>query len=735
MDSQQNMDFAHIALMLGYITTDHISEYWENSQKGQKKTMAEWLLARQYIDNEQQLAVYKMMRQQSDLKDPEKNNQTVTLAHSFVGRYQLLEQIGKGGSGRVYKSYDCNLGRLVALKALISLAPGEVQRFLREAKTIAQLHHPNIIAIHDVGEEKGTVFFVMDFVAGGSLEDRLRQKLPSLSQVVDIMSKLADAMQCAHKQGIIHRDLKPSNILLESNLEPKISDFGLAKWIDQLKSQSGSGVVMGTPQYMPPEQAEARSEEVDAQSDVYSLGAIMYEMIGGRPPFCEGNSLNILYQVANDKPKPLSQLRANVPRELEEICNKAMEKQKKRRYLTAQEMLDDLRAVVLSKAGKSATARHSFAGRKKSVPAWAIAGAVSLFLALTALFFLGDNKNDRKAGRPDNEAIAKKNIRQENDKPEPAQTAQPVQKEPARPPEAPAADAGMRITNFLTLPLAEADEGRQMRAKIDQRIADRLAQNRPATLGLLIDAIDLTISFGAPVYNEGRHQTCYEFYWDTCHSLSASFVKPELATPLGGQGLDILRAAMQRCGIFPGASDKAWALRFGFDHVKLLWQTQSLYLRDLGLLAGQAAQTIRYRDAEYGFSQATRLLDEIATQYGNLSDPRIRLVPLAWSASLLVQKKFDEAGQALEQALVYAPDLPQKPQQALEFHTYMRDYKPALIVLQQQAQQNPRDVQLLFLLACHYHWNGRQQDAQILYRQILAQEPAHSGARKFFKGN
>lgn len=263
---------------------------------------------------------------------------------NYFGRYQIIEELGQGGAGRVYKAYDQQLNRTVALKVLLSggkARPQDVERFLREAKATAQLHHPNIVTIYDIANENGENYFTMEFVAGSSLQSLSSKGHVTITQAVDIMSKVCDAIHYAHSQGVIHRDIKPANIMLDKDKQPKVMDFGLAKLARESKKLSKSGAVLGTLQYMAPEQAEGYAKLIDARTDVYALGATLYELVTGRPPVT-GSSYEILYKIVHADPVVPSQINPRVPKDLENIILKALQKQKDKRYSSAAELRDDL---------------------------------------------------------------------------------------------------------------------------------------------------------------------------------------------------------------------------------------------------------------------------------------------------------------------------------------------------------------------------------------------------------
>ena len=270
-------------------------------------------------------------------------------AGTFAG-YDLLEEVGRGGMGVVFKARHKSLDRIVALKVLRSDGTGEERKRLdREAQAVARLQHPNIVQVYEVGETAGEAFVSLEFVDGQSLAHRLHGTPLPARQAAALVEILARAMHYAHEKGVIHRDLKPANVLLAGTPETpiedciaKVADFGLAKKLDT-QGDTHSGAVLGTPSYMAPEQAEARSAAIDRRTDVYGLGAILYELLTGRPPFRADTPLQTLKQVVEAEPARPRLLNAAVPRDLETVCLKCLQKEPQERYPSADALADDLK--------------------------------------------------------------------------------------------------------------------------------------------------------------------------------------------------------------------------------------------------------------------------------------------------------------------------------------------------------------------------------------------------------
>ena len=261
------------------------------------------------------------------------------------GDYELLEEIARGGMGVVYKARQVRLNRLVAVKMILAgeFASKEfVRRFRAEAEAAALLQHPNIVAIHDVGIHDGQHYFTMDYVAGQNLSQLVGTRPLPPAKAARYMQLVAEAIHYAHQQGILHRDLKPSNVLIDSNEQPRVTDFGLAKILANDSDLTLTGQVMGSPSFMPPEQALGERGKMGAASDVYSLGAILYHILTGRPPFVGQTISDTLQQVENKEPIAPRLLVPTIPADLETICLKCLEKDTGRRFQSARELSDEL---------------------------------------------------------------------------------------------------------------------------------------------------------------------------------------------------------------------------------------------------------------------------------------------------------------------------------------------------------------------------------------------------------
>jgi serine/threonine protein kinase len=274
----------------------------------------------------------------------------VLAASQPFGHYRVVREIGRGGMGVVYQAQDERLGRVVALKVLLAgshAGPQLLERFHCEARAAAQLRHPNIVQVYDLGEQDGLPYIAMEHCPRGSLKESLGGKPRSPREATELVVTLARAVQAAHDKGVVHRDIKPANVLLAEDSTLKVTDFGLAKLVDEAGAvgpgePTRTGVVMGTPAYMAPEQADGRSRQTGATADVYALGVVLYELLTGRPPFQGPTDRETIDQVLTHDPVPPSRLQPQVPPELERICLTCLEKDPRDRYPSAGHLAEDL---------------------------------------------------------------------------------------------------------------------------------------------------------------------------------------------------------------------------------------------------------------------------------------------------------------------------------------------------------------------------------------------------------
>jgi serine/threonine protein kinase len=263
--------------------------------------------------------------------------------------YEILELIGQGGMGIVYKARQLGLNRIVAIKMILSgvnASPRELARFRSEAEAVARLAHPNIVQIFEIGEQNECPYLALEFVPGGSLAQQIEGSPLPPRRVADTLLSLAKGMQHAHERGIVHRDLKPGNVLIHGDGTPKIADFGLAKHDATSPTHTMTGAIIGSPTYMAPEQAAGNSTEIGPATDVFALGVILYEMLTGRPPFKGDSVIETIQQVREQDPLPPRLVQPKIPRDLETICLKCLEKKPQNRYPNAAALALDLQAFL-----------------------------------------------------------------------------------------------------------------------------------------------------------------------------------------------------------------------------------------------------------------------------------------------------------------------------------------------------------------------------------------------------
>lgn len=315
--------------------------------------------------------------------------------------YEIIRVVDRGGMGVVYEAHQVELRRRVAIKMIAAgrFGPKVLTRFRLEAEAAARLQHPNFVQIFEVGQVNGQPYFSMEYVAGGSLAELLARQPPSARHAAQWMETLARAVHAAHERGIVHRDLKPANVMLTADGVPKIADFGLAKRFDYGSDHTHTGEILGTPSYMAPEQAEGKKDQVGPATDVYALGAILYELLARTPPFQGTSPLDTLRLVVAQEPIAPSRLAPSIPRDLEAICLKCLEKASGRRYHSAQALAEDLRRFLTD---QPVTARRigltwrawKWARRHPQRVAWC--AAVGILTLVSAFFLLGQYRTQRE---------------------------------------------------------------------------------------------------------------------------------------------------------------------------------------------------------------------------------------------------------------------------------------------------------------------------------------------------
>jgi TolB-like protein/predicted Ser/Thr protein kinase len=304
-----------------------------------------------------------------------------------LGDYELLEVVGRGGQGVVYRAHQKSLNRTVALK-VISLGSwateAHLKRFRREAEAAASLEHPGIVPIHEVGERDGSCYFSMKFVEGGQLDQVIKRESMSIRQAAELISKVARTVHYAHEHGILHRDIKPGNILLDAKGEPLLTDFGLARLVEAESTVTRTKEVMGTPSYMAPEQAVGNNAAVSSATDVYGLGAVLYQLLTGHPPFAGGTTYETIKLVLDTEPRQPRLLNPKIDRDISTICLKCLEKDPKRRYSSALALAEDLEHWLKHEPIQARRTGLFTRGRKWVRRNPSTAGLIALLVALAA---------------------------------------------------------------------------------------------------------------------------------------------------------------------------------------------------------------------------------------------------------------------------------------------------------------------------------------------------------------
>ena len=399
----------HSGILQERYLQEYISEFPEHSM-----LFSQWLLYKKYIDQSQMNIISGRMQKSNiavtgvhktitrNAKDthggaaPPPQPNALNQEPQQIDRYQVLSVLGQGGMGKVYKVFDPQTQKELALKVNFcgDASSKAAIRFRREAKTMTKLKHPGIVRAYDIGCENNQMFFTMDLVKGVSLKELQLSTPMTIKQSVNFIIKVCDIMDYAHRNGVVHRDLKPANIMVD-NGKPIIMDFGLAKVEEASQKLSKTGVMMGTLRYMPPEQVEGRHSATTAQSDLYSIGAILYELLTRCPIFTVKSHLSLLNSILNVDPIALREINPKIPKELEDICLKAISKHKKHRYQSCKTFANDLRKFNgSSNSNTRRTNARTLAIKKRkrnNNKLFAIVGGVAMLLLLLIFMISGGN--------------------------------------------------------------------------------------------------------------------------------------------------------------------------------------------------------------------------------------------------------------------------------------------------------------------------------------------------------
>jgi serine/threonine protein kinase/DNA-binding SARP family transcriptional activator len=655
-----------------------------------------------------------------------------------IAGFEVLGLLGRGGMGVVYQARQVQLNRLVALKMIRAgehAGPEDLARFRAEAEAVARLQHPHIVQIFEVGEHAGLPFFALEYLEGGSLQHRLQGSPLPAREAAQLVQTLARAIHAAHQRGIIHRDLKPANVLLDQDGRPKITDFGLAKRVEGGAGLTQSGVVMGTPSYMAPEQARGRGKAVGPAADVYALGAVLYECLTGRPPFKAATPLDTMLQVRSDEPVPPRRLQPKTPPDLETICLKALQKEPGKRYASATALADDLKRFL---SGEPIQARPStpwekavkWARRKPTAAALTgVSGSALLILLGVIVGFTLELQSALKEtqGQRDRALKAEQAANAERDN---------AVREKDRADEQAAVAAA--VNNFLQQDLLGQADSRQ---QADRRftpdpdlkvrtLLDRAAkgigerfQDKPVVAAAIREAI------GQAYQGVGEYETAIQ------HLSAARGLR---TTYLGADHPHTLRSMNNLAVAYREAS--RWA-----DAVQLLEQlTQKLSPDDPHLLVTLNNLALAYRNAGR-IDQAIRLYEQAREKFTQKLGPNDRRTLITLSNLANAYGSADQPAKALpllEQVREkFTQTLgPEHPDTLTALHNLAEAYRDAgrieeAIRLYEQLRDqstrtlgpnHPDTLATLNNLATAYLDAGRTADAIALYEQLhkqLMQKP------------
>src|SRR5213592_239741 len=304
------------------------------------------------------------------------------------GDYELLEEIGRGGQGVVYRARQKSLNRTVALKVIRLgqwATQAHLKRFRREAEAAANLDHPCIVPIYEVGEREGSCYFSMKFIDGGQLDEVAKRTPISIRNAAELIAKLARTVHYAHEHGILHRDIKPGNILLDAKGEPHLTDFGLARLLETKSTVTHTMDVLGTPSYMAPEQASGRNEQLTSATDVYGLGAVLYQLLTGHPPFAGGTTYETVRMVLETQPRQPRLCNPKVDSDLETICLKCLEKEPAKRYASAESLAEDIERFLRNepiRSRRSSRFEHAWRWCKRKPLVASLIATLTLVVAI-----------------------------------------------------------------------------------------------------------------------------------------------------------------------------------------------------------------------------------------------------------------------------------------------------------------------------------------------------------------